>query len=308
MSSSDRQERAVVFKCGADRLVAVAHLPPQPRGVGVVIVVGGPQYRVGSHRQFLLLARELAAAGFAVFRFDYRGMGDSDGQLLGFEHITGDIRVAIDEFLRQAPSIQRIVLWGLCDGATACAAYAPTDRRVCGLALLNPWVRSDQTLARSILFHYYAKRMRDVAAWRQLIGDRYAWRKALSSFGATIGTVFGVQRSAAQSGVDANAPVETKRDDVVAHTQAESGSSIPLVARTATALDAFDGRVLVILSGADITANEFVEAVKSNRKLRRRMTRSSVTQHRLEHADHTFSTALWRDQVVHWTVDWLKTL
>ena len=39
----------------------------------MVIVVGGPQYRAGSHRQFTLLARHIAAAGYPVLRFDARG-------------------------------------------------------------------------------------------------------------------------------------------------------------------------------------------------------------------------------------------
>lgn len=57
--------------------------------LGLLMVVGGPQYRVGSHRQFVLLARDLAAAGIPVFPFDYRGMGDSTGQARDFEGIGG---------------------------------------------------------------------------------------------------------------------------------------------------------------------------------------------------------------------------
>ena len=53
--------------------------------VGVVIVVGGAQYRVGSHRQFVGLARHLAAHGHPVLRFDFPGMGDSPGDWVGFE-------------------------------------------------------------------------------------------------------------------------------------------------------------------------------------------------------------------------------
>ena len=48
-------------------------------------MVGGPQYRVGSHRQFTLMARAFAAAGYPVLRFDYRGIGDSEGESRGFE-------------------------------------------------------------------------------------------------------------------------------------------------------------------------------------------------------------------------------
>lgn len=76
-------EQAAVFKSGTNALLGITSLPastPVPSAsTGVVIIVGGPQYRAGSHRQFVLLARALATAGYPVLRFDYSGMGDSDG-------------------------------------------------------------------------------------------------------------------------------------------------------------------------------------------------------------------------------------
>jgi exosortase A-associated hydrolase 1 len=121
------EERALGFPCGDDTLVGIATVPAAPSGRGVLIVVGGPQYRVGSHRQFPLLARHLAAHGIAAMRFDYRGMGDSDGEERDFESIREDIRAALDAFTEAVPGMRDIVLWGLCDGASAAAMYAPDD-------------------------------------------------------------------------------------------------------------------------------------------------------------------------------------
>ncbi|WP_229425323.1 hydrolase 1, exosortase A system-associated [Massilia sp. Se16.2.3] len=104
----------------------------------MLVVVGGPQYRAGSHRQFTLLARDLADAGIPALRFDYRGMGDSEGDLQTFEHVEDDLRAAIDRFFLEVPGMREVVLWGLCDGASAAAMYAPQDARVSGLVLLNP--------------------------------------------------------------------------------------------------------------------------------------------------------------------------
>ena len=42
----------VAFACGQDWLLGVVTRPEKPHSRGVVIVVGGPQYRAGSHRQF----------------------------------------------------------------------------------------------------------------------------------------------------------------------------------------------------------------------------------------------------------------
>ena len=64
MPEATNAERGLVFRCAGEELVGILH--PAPGATGVVIVVGGPQYRVGSHRQFLLLARRLAASGIPV--------------------------------------------------------------------------------------------------------------------------------------------------------------------------------------------------------------------------------------------------
>ena len=57
-------ERALVFECEGEQLVGIVAAPEAAR-VGVLVIVGGPQYRAGSHRQYVLLSRRLASAGVA---------------------------------------------------------------------------------------------------------------------------------------------------------------------------------------------------------------------------------------------------
>jgi len=42
-------EQAIVFNCDGCRLIGIATKPETPAETGVLIVVGGPQYRAGSH-------------------------------------------------------------------------------------------------------------------------------------------------------------------------------------------------------------------------------------------------------------------
>jgi exosortase A-associated hydrolase 1 len=151
---STLREAALVFGCEGDDLVGVLHCPAEearaPVAVtGVVVIVGGPQYRVGSHRQFVHLGRGFARAGFATLRFDYRGMGDSTGARRDFEAVSKDIGSALDALQAAQPQIRRFVLWGLCDGASAILLYLHerADPRVAAVILANPWVRSAQSLA-----------------------------------------------------------------------------------------------------------------------------------------------------------------
>src|SRR5262245_37346209 len=58
--SQQFEDIAVQFDCEGQRLFGILSQPASPGRRGVLIVVGGPQYRAGSHRQFTLLARDLA--------------------------------------------------------------------------------------------------------------------------------------------------------------------------------------------------------------------------------------------------------
>ncbi len=135
----DYVQRALRFACQGQSLVGIIDVPERPLARGVLVISGGPQYRVGSHRHYTLLARLLAPRGIPVMRFDCRGMGDSEGEPRTFDSIGDDIQAAIREFFLQVPAMQEVVIWGLGDGATAAALYAHTDQRVRGLVLLNPW-------------------------------------------------------------------------------------------------------------------------------------------------------------------------
>jgi alpha/beta superfamily hydrolase len=93
-------ETAVSFDCQGAQLVGVIHRPAKAKRRGVLMVVaGGPQYRAGGHRQLVLWSRRLAAEGYPTFRFDYRGIGDSYGDFVGFDGIDDDIRAALDRFV-----------------------------------------------------------------------------------------------------------------------------------------------------------------------------------------------------------------
>ena len=164
---------ALAFACEGDALVGVASVPDTPASRGVVIVVGGPQYRAGSHRQFTLLARALAEQGIAALRFDVRGMGDSEGTARPFDAIGADLDAAVTAFMDHVPALREVVLWGLCDGASAAALYAARDQRITGLAMLNPWVRTEAGAATATIKHYYRARLFDKAFWHKLASGNF---------------------------------------------------------------------------------------------------------------------------------------
>ena len=284
-------EEPVAFNCGEDRLFGIVHKSPGKSRRGVLVVVGGPQYRAGSHRQFVLLARYLADNGIPVMRFDYRGMGDSEGARVPFERIDNDINAAIDAFTEQCPDIQEIVIWGLCDAASAALFYGHQDERVTGMVLLNPWVFTEQGSARTYLKHYYLQRILNKDLWRKIIHLEFDYRQSF----------FSLFKMLQEAGA------RVSQEDNEKNTQNEQqDNALSLPDRMRESLERFTHPVLLILSGNDLTADEFKELIKSDRRWQKLINHQRITRHDLNEADHTFSTAIWRDQVAAWTADWVK--
>ncbi|MEO8406874.1 MAG: hydrolase 1, exosortase A system-associated, partial [Oxalobacteraceae bacterium] len=174
-------DRAISFSCNDAWLYGILSLPEQALSRGVLILVGGPQYRVGSHRQFTLLARHLADHGVPVMRFDYQGMGDSEGGAKTFEDVENDLSHAIDRFFKEISSLKELVIWGLCDAASAALFYAYKDSRVTGLVLLNPWVRTDSGIAKAYLKHYYLGRLIAPDFWQKIRQGKFNYAAATRS-------------------------------------------------------------------------------------------------------------------------------
>ncbi|HQQ69554.1 MAG TPA: hydrolase 1, exosortase A system-associated [Alicycliphilus sp.] len=275
-------ERTIHINGDGFEMLGILSLPGAEtprRSTAVVIVVGGAQYRVGSHRQFVLLARRLAAAGYPVLRFDLPGMGDSPGEAPSFENTAAHIAAAVDA-VGQATDTEHAVLWGLCDGASASLLYlqAGQDPRIAGIALVNPWVRSEAGLARAHVKHYYRQRLLQADFWRKLAGGGVG-------FGALRGllqNLLAMRRAAA--------PVLSFQELMTFGWRA------------------FDGKTLLILSLRDLTAQEFIEHVGNRPRWQDSLKRPTVTRHDLADADHTCSQPGQQQQLENLTLQWLGAL
>jgi uncharacterized protein len=284
MGPMNYREVPVVFECGGDELVGIASVPDAAQTLGVLIIVGGPQYRVGSHRMFVLLARALAEHGYPAFRFDYRGMGDSSGARRSFESVHEDIARAVAAFRAEAPQVKHLVLWGLCDAASAALISVGRLDDVAGLVLANPWARSEQSHSQAIVRHYYANRLLERGFWRRLLTGGVDIRRALGEFAARAA---GALRTAVPPGEQVR---ESFRDRMLQGWQS------------------FQGRRLVILSGRDLTAREFEDLAATDARwsLARGDGRTSVC--RIDAADHTFSSADLRAAVASATMVFLGSV
>ena len=277
-SAHSANERPLVFDCDGDELLAVVH-EGATGSAGLICAAGGGQYRVGSHRLYVQIARYWAARGVTVMRFDQRGVGDSDGLFGGFESTLIDIEAAVRAFRETCPDVGNLYLLGLCDSAAAALMAAPMVSDVTGLVLINPWVHSSNLEARTRLSRYYAGRLRSRDFWSKARRGELDIRESLRSF-------LGYVRKAGASA-----------------RSGEEGTP-HYVGRMRAALKAFSGEVLIVLSGQDLVAQQFRQLVAADSEWRDALDspRVSIVNH--ETADHTFSyrehRELLQDSVLSW--------
>ncbi len=130
---------SILLDC--DGAILAGTLDSAPGTTGLLIVSGGNEIRSGAFGGQADMSTRIAAAGFPVFRFDRRGVGDSEGENRGFRHSSKDIAAALAAFRAQAPEVTRVIAFGNCDAASALmlAGGAGCD----GLVLSNPWTIED---------------------------------------------------------------------------------------------------------------------------------------------------------------------
>jgi len=286
-------EKAISFDCHGTPLIGILHKPEKAARRGILFVVGGgPQYRAGGHRQLTLWARRLCNEGFPVFRFDYRGMGDSHGEFRGFLDVDDDISVAIDQFVAEMPELDEIVLWGECDASTAIIFYAYRDPRVKGVVLLNPWVRTETGNAKTILRFYYLERIMQPSFWKKLFSGRF---NPVTSIKSAINLIQKARASTSE-------PTIEQTDGL---TEAIP-RSLPLTESLLLGMSRFEGPVMLVLSGRDFIAREFEELISNSPAWQEQFKQKIITRYDIAEADHTFSSAEQRTQVVDLGLNWLR--
>ncbi len=202
-------ETAVSFKNPVGHVLhGVLHTPEE--GVtkgspGVVWLSAGQKDRVGAWRMNVVVARRLAKLGVPTLRFDFHGIGDSEGErphgqfvMDLYGHIqTGGFKddvVAATDFVTRTVGVSKIVLGGLCGGAISGLFAGPMIQGCYGHVLVdlpvtissaarqkfleeNPveLLRTNPLEAETVLILYGRKAM-DLAAWRRLLSGESDYR------------------------------------------------------------------------------------------------------------------------------------
>ena len=163
------REKAVRFGKGTP-LLGILTEPPVGtplNGQGVVLLNSGLLHRVGPSRLHVQVARALAPHGFAVLRFDFSGIGDSEARRDGLSFEQSAVLEAQEamDYLATAKEAKKFTLWGLCSGADAAFLTAHADPRVTCLVQLDAWIYP--TWKYQLL--HYAPKLLNAKSWKNVL-------------------------------------------------------------------------------------------------------------------------------------------
>ena len=302
----------VTFSCEGFTLVGSLHSTSTASSHAVILLNQGPVDRGGSHRLYIKLANQLTALGVPVLRFDARGVGESDGIweaetqetglsiLEAYGHIQRGIwkddALAAIEFMQRTTGASRIILGGLCGGATT-AVFAGVDHpAVDGMFLIGtPITFSSVTRRTADLPNAIIDR--DSAAYRRKLFKLSSWTRFLrmQTDYRTMAHVFIVQLQRQVGRISGDTP-ESGDDD--------SNVNLPLIKAIMAACKRRK-RLLFVYGENDYLWQEFQENLSRFGADRSRLPFELMT---IPKANHILTEESWQQSLFTDVCDWYRRL
>ena len=167
------RERSISFGAGGGLHGILAEpSAARPGAPAIVLSNVGMHTRIGPNRMWVLLARELAAEGYLVLRFDLSGFGESEIRavtLSDVDRAAEEQRMAV-EFLVERRGAPGVVLVGFCSGVDGVHVAAVADPRVAGVFYLDGYA---YPTPKFYLLRWTARLLRP-SLWRSFVVRRVA--------------------------------------------------------------------------------------------------------------------------------------
>lgn len=295
-----------------DRLKLFGILHPQQGPAerpGIILLCPGVKNRVAPQRLYVKMAKRFCSLGFEVLRFDFHGIGDSEGEIR--EELAADFygtvqagryvddTLAAMDWMQANRGTNAFILAGLCGGAITGLLAGARDMRVCGLLALgipvtvngrgfDPAKYITQGQLDRMRGKYIAK-LGDASSWERLVTFRSDYRKIVMSLCAPF--LRGLRKG--------DRPEENK-----AGRQGSGGNLNPLFREAFEKMLQSGRRVIFIFSGSDRLQWEFEEKFAENFNLAQ--WRGLFQKHTIPEANHVFSFTEWQESMLDIACGWLK--
>jgi exosortase A-associated hydrolase 2 len=269
------------------RLFGMLHEPDPASApvTGAIFLHGWAGNRRGPHDILVAAADACCANGMPALRFDFRGRGDSEGELLQADLATmiEDTEAAARHMLEHA-GVARLVLIGICSGCEVAIGAAPLIPEVEGLVLWSaPMVAASREGTRR------RKRLANIAEYGRKLFRPETWRKA---FGGQLNIDL-IRRAITGRGGAGETPGDGGDGE-----QAAPQPDIPWRER----FDACPKRLLFVYGGSDPVTPE---AEAHYRRMSQRAGHDARF-HVVQGANHSYFSLAWKREVIGVTLEWLR--
>lgn len=281
----------------------------------VVLLSPGVKMRVGPGRLYVPLTELLNSQGYTVLRFDFFGLGDSEGDLQ--ETMLADVYNNIEvgryvddtlaalNWLSERHGCDRFVLGGLCGGAITAILAAERDSRVEALLSIGMTVTLASNAATPARYmtraqldyrrQGYLKKLLRPKAWLRFLTFQseydVIWRAMKRMFVKDPPVV-----AAAQSQSTQPTPAEQR------------GNANPLFPPAYFSFLRRGGKALMLFSERDRLQSEYEEKFVQAYAAQLSDLTSQIEQHVIPHANHVLSFREWQEQMLMLSQRWLAKL
>lgn len=276
-----------------------------PARLGVILLSPGVKMRVGPGRLYRRLANVFVGLGLPVLRFDFWGLGDSEGELTEtflkdvYNHIevgrfVDDTLDAVD-WMQRHGGVDRVVVSGLCGGAITGLLAGSKDPRIAGLLALgmtpvlaskaaDPLTYMTRGQLRG-LRRGYLKKLTAPTSWLRMMTLRSDFRLMWRSLTEPLRRNQAGRQESAQSESNDNAS--------------------PLFPQAFFAMASSHRPILLIFGGTDRLRWEFDEKFVSRHRERLASLKSIYDVHVIDRANHVLSFREWQLEMLEVSVQWL---
>jgi uncharacterized protein len=292
-------------------LYGMLHSPPAgaARNCCVLLLSPGIKGRIGPHRLYLKLAERLVPMGFHVLRFDFHGLGDSEGD--AEEDVLADLYNAIQggryvddtfdamDWMQLNNRVDRFVGSGLCGGSITALLAAAKDPRICALLGIGLPVTLDggeATRGRFLTTHQtkeargqLMQRLAQPWTWSKFLSGRSNYRVIWRVFRQVLGLK------------DTRQVLEASAAPVVDNTN-------PLAAPAFLGLLRSGRPALLAYSGADRLLSQFRERLEERHREALGTFAALYRVHVIAEANHILSDPAWVAELQDVAGGWLDEI
>jgi pimeloyl-ACP methyl ester carboxylesterase len=295
-------------------LFGTIHTPsaPRPDAPAVVLMSPGVKMRVGPGRLYVPITELLTSRGHTVLRFDFFGLGDSEGELTEtalmdvYSHIEAG-RYAADaaaalQWMRRERGHTRFIVGGLCGGAITALYAAQRDPGVEALLSIGMTVTMASDAVRPAAYFTTAELVHRRRGYlRRLLQPKSWWR--LLTLQSELGVIW-LSLYARADRPTRPAPLP----EGTALTPEQLGNINPQFPEAFFEFLGRGGRALMLFSEKDRLYAEYQDKFVALHESRLQRHATQVTEHLVPGANHVLSQREWQEEMLAETARWLGGL